>query len=77
MAAAYEVLNVSEDQVQDDSGNLVDVFDITFSITGHSGTFTAQVPQTGDPVAEAFAQITAKLGTVNAIYAGASSEPSS
>ena len=74
MAAAYEVTNVTEDQIPDPSGSgdLIDVFDITFTIPGHPGTFTEQVPQTGDAVTNAFNAIMAKLNTVDAIYAGQS-----
>lgn len=74
MASAYEVTNVIEDQVPDPSGtgDLIDVFDITFTIPGRSGTFTEQVPVAGDPVKAAYDAITAKLDAVNAIYGGSS-----
>lgn len=48
-----QVTNVAQDQIQDTSGNLVDVYDITFTVPGSTGTFTVQVPTAGDPVAAA------------------------
>lgn len=62
------VISVTEDQVQDTAGNLTDVFDITFTIGAQPGTFTVQVPQTGDPVAAAAAAIAAKTAEVSGIY---------
>lgn len=47
------VTNVAQDQVEDASGNLVDVYDITFTIPNTSGSFTVQVPTAGDPVSAA------------------------
>lgn len=62
------VTNVSQDQVQDSAGNLVDVYDITFTVTGHPGTFTVQVPASGDPVQAARDAIDAQTSTVSSIY---------
>lgn len=58
------VTNVAQDQIQDASGNLVDVYDITFTVPNTTGTFTTQVPTSGDPVAaaqEAIAAITQQV----------------
>lgn len=70
--AAYEVTNVTEEQVPDPSGSgdLIDVFDITLTIEGHPGSFTVQVPEHPDPVTAAYEAALAKAATVNAIYAG-------
>lgn len=59
---------VTEDQQQDQTGNLVDVFVITFTIGSEPGTFTVTVPQTGDPVAAAKTAISAKESQVSSIY---------
>lgn len=73
--AAYEVTNVNEDQAPDPSGSgdLIDVFDITFTIPGQAGSFTVQISESGTPVTAAYDAITAKVAQVNAIYSG---EPS-
>ncbi len=70
--AAYEVTNVSEDQIPDPNGggDLVDALDISFTITGHPGTFTVQVAGPGDTVRQAYDAITARVAEVNAIYSG-------
>ena len=65
---AHQVTSVTEDQVEDSSGNLVDVFNIVFTVTGHPGTFTVQVAQGGDPVTEAADAIAAKEAEVQGIY---------
>ena len=67
--AGFTVTNVSPDQVQDPSGNLVDVYDVTFTLAGKPGQFTVQVSQSGDPVAAAAAAIDAEQGQVLGIYA--------
>ena len=59
---------VQEDQEQDASGNLVDVYVITYTIPGRAGNFTLTVPQSGDPVAAAQAAISEQSSQVNAIY---------
>ena len=59
---------VSEDQQQDPSGNLVDVFVITFTVPNQSGSFTVTVPQAGDPVGAASAAIAAVTQQVEGIY---------
>jgi len=66
--ATYSVQTVTEDQVPDATGNLVDVFDITLTLSDRPGTFTVQVSQDGDPVAAAQAAIEAKVGVVEGIY---------
>lgn len=60
---------VTEDQQQDNTGNLVDMFVITFTVDPHPGTFTVTVPQApGDPVAAAQAAIAAVEQQVNSLY---------
>lgn len=60
---------VTADQLVDASGNLQDVYVVTFTIVGHLGTFTVTVPQTPDPVAAAQAAIQTETDQVNALYA--------
>lgn len=67
--ATIEVTNVAEDQVPDQSGNLIDVFDITFTVTPPGGSFTTQVPQAGDPVTAASEAIAALAKDVTGILA--------
>ena len=62
------VTNVAQDQIQDASGNLVDVYDITFTLPDRPGTFTVQVPAQGDAVAAAKSAIDSLSGTVENIY---------
>lgn len=62
------VVSVTEDQVVDLAGNLQDVYTITFTIADRPGSFTVQVPQTGDPVAAASAAISQVEGQVGGIY---------
>jgi hypothetical protein len=62
------VTNVSQDQEQDATGNLVDVYTITFTLSDRPGTFTVTVPASGDPVAAAQAAIAAQTSTVEGIY---------
>lgn len=59
---------VTEDQQQDQAGNLVDVYVITFTIGSQPGTFTVTVPQSGDPVAAAEQAISQVSGQVNQLY---------
>jgi hypothetical protein len=74
MAAAYEVTNVTEEQIPapSGSGDLLDVFSIAFTIPGRPGSFTVQVEESGTPVTAAYDAITAKVNEVNAIYGGSS-----
>lgn len=62
------VVSVTEDQVVDLAGNLSDVYTITFTIEGRPGSFTVQVPQTGDPVAAANQAIQEVEQQVGGIY---------
>ncbi len=62
------VTNVSQDQEQDATGNLVEVYTITFTLADKPGTFTVTVPAAGDPVAAASAAISAQTSTVEGIY---------
>lgn len=66
--ATYTVTSVTEDQTQDATGNLVDVFDISFTLSDRPGSFTVQVPQAGDVVTAAQDAIVAKVGAVEGIY---------
>lgn len=63
------IVSVTEDQQPDPSGNLTDVFIVTFNIDGRPGTFTVTVPQSGDPVAAAQQAVAAKEAEVTGIYA--------
>lgn len=67
--AVYTVTSVTEDQTQDAAGNLIDVFDITFTLSDKPGQFTVQVSQSGTPVPDAQAAIDAKVAAVEGIYA--------
>lgn len=61
------VTSVTESQVVDAAGNLTDVYEITFTIEGNPGSFTATVPKQGDPVAAAAAAIDATRQQVSGI----------
>lgn len=62
------VTNVSQDQTQDATGNLVEVYTITFTLPDKPGTFTVTVPAAGDPVAAAQQAIASQTQTVEGIY---------
>lgn len=63
------VTSVQEDQQNDpNTGLLVDVFNITFTIPGKPGSFVVTIPQSGDPVAAAQAAVAAKTAEVEGIY---------
>jgi hypothetical protein len=67
--AGYTVTNVSSDQIENDAGNLINVYDVTFTVGGHSGSFTVQVDQSqADVVKAAAAAIQAEVDQVNGIY---------
>lgn len=68
MASGFTVTSVTADQVPDASENLIDVYDVTFTLAGKPGTFTVQVPTSGDPVAAAEAAISAEVANVSGIY---------
>ena len=43
--AGYTVTNVSSDQVENANQDLVNVYDVTFTVDPDRGQFTVQVPQ--------------------------------
>ncbi len=59
---------VTEDQTQDASGNLTDVYVVTFTAGPQNTSFTVTEPQAGDAVAAIKAAIDAKTAEVNGIY---------
>jgi len=67
--AGFTVTSVTADQIPDASDNLIDVYDVTFTLTAQPGTFTVQVPTDGDPVAAAEAAINNVVTQVGGIYA--------
>ena len=67
--AGFTVTSVTADQVPDASDNLVDVYDVTFTLDSKPGSFTIQVPTDGDPVAAAQTAIDAVATQVSGIYA--------
>lgn len=67
--AGFTVTSVTADQIPNQADDLVDVYDVTFTLDSKPGTFSTQVATAGDPVAAAEAAITAIVGQVNAIYA--------
>ena len=69
--AGFTVTSVTADQVPDASDNLIDVYDVTFTLDSRPGSFTVQVPTSGDPVAAADAAIQAVVSQVGGIYARA------
>lgn len=62
------VLVVNEGQQVDPAGTVTDVYEITFTIAGHPGSFNITVPKGGDAVAAAEQAINAEASTVNALY---------
>lgn len=67
--AGFTVTSVTADQVPDASDNLIDVYDVTFTLDNKPGTFTIQVPTSGDPIAAAEAAISSTVSQVGGIYA--------
>lgn len=63
------VLVVTESEQDDIAGNVTSVYEITFTVGDRPGIFTATAPKTGDPVADAQAQLAAVRAAVEAIYA--------
>lgn len=59
---------VTEDQIQDASQNLEDVYVITFTAGPNNASFTVTVPQAGDAVAAASQAISTKTAEVTGIY---------
>lgn len=62
------VLSVTEGQQVDPAGTVSDVYEITFTLSGHPGSFTVIVPKTGDAVAAANAAIQEVAAEVGGIY---------
>ena len=62
------VLAVAESQTIDATGQLTDVYEITYSLPGRPGTFTVDVPKSGDALAAAEAAINDLTATVSGIY---------
>lgn len=62
------VLSVTESQVIDAAGTIGDVYEITYQVEGHPGTFTFTVPKTGNAVADAQAARDELVAQVNALY---------
>lgn len=62
------VTNVSEDERQDQAGNLVPTYVVTFTVGSRPGTFTVTVDQAGDAVAAAEQAISAIASQVDGIY---------
>ena len=68
--AAFQVTNVASDQVENANQDLVNVYDITFTVGSQPGTFSVQVEQKlSDPVAAAAQAMQAVADQVNGIYA--------
>lgn len=65
----FTVTSVTADQVPDASDNLVDVYDVAFTLADKPGSFTVQVPTSGDPVTAAEDAINAVVSQVSGIYA--------
>jgi hypothetical protein len=66
--AGFTVTSVTADQIPDASENLIDVYDVTFTLDAKPGSFTVQVPTSGDPVAAAEAAIQTVVSQVGGIY---------
>jgi hypothetical protein len=63
------VLAVAESQNVDATGNLTDVYEITYSVPDKPGTFTVDVPKNADALAAAEKAIADLTSTVNSLYA--------
>jgi hypothetical protein len=61
-------LAVTESQVIDAAGTLSDVYEITYQVQGHPGSFTFTVPKTGNAVADAQAARDELVAQVDALY---------
>lgn len=62
------VISVTEGQQVDLAGQVQDVYEIVFTVAGRPGSFTVQVPKSGDAVAAAQAAIAEVAGEVAGIY---------
>jgi hypothetical protein len=61
---------VAEDQnIDPNTGALVDVYSLTYQPEAHPGTFTVSAPKSGDPVATAEQNINDLNNTLNQLYA--------
>jgi hypothetical protein len=63
------VVAVAESQNVDATGNLTDVYELTYTVEGKPGTFTVDIPKSGDALAAAIAAINDLNETVLALYA--------
>jgi hypothetical protein len=61
-------LAVTESQVIDAAGTVQDVYEITYQVPGHTGSFTFTVPKTGNAVADAQAARDELVAQVDALY---------
>lgn len=66
--AGYTVTSVTGDETLDASNNLVDVYDVTFTLD-KGGTYTVTVPTGTGAASAAQAAIEAIVSEVDAIYA--------
>lgn len=62
------VIAVSESQTIDPTGQLTDVYEITYTIPNRPGSFTLDVPKDANALAAAEAEINSLTETVNSIY---------
>jgi hypothetical protein len=63
------VVSVAESQNVDATGNLTDVYELTYTVPDKPGTFTVDIPKSGDVLAAAIAAINDLNETVLALYA--------
>jgi hypothetical protein len=63
------VVSVTESQNVDAAGQLTDVYEITYTIPNKPGSFTVDVPKSGDALAAATAAINDLNETVLGLYA--------
>lgn len=62
------VLSVTESQIVDAAGQLADVYEITYTLPDRPGSFTLEIPKSGDPVAAARSAIATLEAQVNELY---------
>lgn len=67
-ARPVPVISVTENQDIDPAGDLVNVFELRYTLAGRPGVFTLTVPRSGDAVVAAQAEIAALEATVTGIY---------
>jgi hypothetical protein len=63
------VVAVAESQTVDASGNLSDVYELTYTVPNHPGTFTVSVPKNAQALQAATDAINAGYEQINALYA--------